>query len=101
MFSPGDGAEFRRRLKRGIRNYHEALDEQDKRIFQRLFESGAIRLRMRRRPRLGSLLLTSYMVIIMAVQLYARKEHRYIDIVMDVRQMMGRACWPMEDERIC
>ena len=43
-----------RRLKHGIGNYHEAPDEQDKRIIQRLFESGAIRLRLRRRRRLGA-----------------------------------------------
>ena len=40
------------------------------------------------------------MVIIMGVQFYEGKEHRYVDYpVMDVLQMMGRACRPMEDER--
>ena len=40
------------------------------------------------------------MVIIMGVQFYEGKEHRYIDYpVMDVLQMMGRACRPLEDER--
>ncbi len=40
------------------------------------------------------------MVIIMGVQQYEGKEHRYIDYpVMDVLQMMGRACRPSEDER--
>jgi pre-mRNA-splicing helicase BRR2 len=40
------------------------------------------------------------MVIIMGVQYYEGKEHRYIDYpVMDVLQMMGRACRPTEDER--
>jgi len=29
-------------LKHGIRYYHEALDKQDKRIVERLFQSGAI-----------------------------------------------------------
>lgn len=44
--------------------------------------------------------MASYMVIIMGVQFYEGKEHRYIDYpVMDVLQMMGRACRPMEDER--
>jgi pre-mRNA-splicing helicase BRR2 len=39
------------------------------------------------------------MVIIMGVQFYEGKEHRYIDYpVMDVLQMMGRACRPLEDE---
>jgi len=47
-----------------------------------------------------SLPVASYMVIIMGVQFYEGKEPRYVDYpVMDVLQMMGRACWPMEDER--
>lgn len=40
------------------------------------------------------------MVIIMGVQYYEGKEHRYVDYpVMDVLQMIGRACRPLEDER--
>jgi len=36
----------------------------------------------------------------MGVQSYEGKEHRYVDYpVMDVLQMMGRACRPLEDER--
>lgn len=39
------------------------------------------------------------MVIIMGVQFYEGKEHRYVDYpIMDVLQMMGRACRPSEDE---
>ena len=42
----------------------------------------------------------SHMVIIMGVQYYEGKEHCYVDYpVMDVLQMMGHACRPMEDER--
>jgi pre-mRNA-splicing helicase BRR2 len=40
------------------------------------------------------------MVVIMGVQYYEGKEHRYVDYpVMGVLQMMGRACRPTEDER--
>jgi hypothetical protein len=36
----------------------------------------------------------------MGVQSYEGKEHRYVDYpVMDVLQMMGRACRPLADER--
>ena len=43
--------------------------------------------------------MASHMVIIMGVQFYEGKEHRYIDYpVMDVLQMMGKACRPLEDE---
>ncbi|KAK0449858.1 Sec63 Brl domain-containing protein [Desarmillaria tabescens] len=64
-------------LKKGIGYFHEAMDKQDKRIVQRLFESGAVQ-----------------------VLYYEGKEHRYVDYpVMDVLQMMGRACRPKDDER--
>jgi hypothetical protein len=40
------------------------------------------------------------MVILMGVQYYEGKEHRYIDYpVMDVLQMIGRDCRPLEDDR--
>ena len=43
--------------------------------------------------------MSSHMVIIMGVQFYEGKEHRYIDNpVVDVLQMMGCACRPLEDE---
>ena len=43
--------------------------------------------------------MASHMVIIMGVQFYEGKEYRYIDYpVMDVLQMMGKACRPLEDE---
>ena len=42
------------------------------------------------------------MVIIMGVLFYEGKEHRYIDYpVMDVLQMMGKACRPLEDQNCC
>ncbi|KAF7323081.1 hypothetical protein HMN09_00088200 [Mycena chlorophos] len=83
-------------LKHGIGYYHEALSKQDKRIVQRLFEAGAIQVL----DTAWSLPVASYLVIIMGVQSYEGREHRYIDYpVMDVLQMMGRACRPMEDER--
>ena len=40
------------------------------------------------------------MVIIMGVQYFEGKEHRYVDYpVTDILQMMGRACRPLEDDR--
>ncbi|THG98887.1 hypothetical protein EW026_g3361 [Hermanssonia centrifuga] len=87
-------------LKHGIGYFHEALDKQDKRIVERLFQSGAIQVLIASKDIAWSLPVASYMVIIMGVQQYEGKEHRYIDYpVMDVLQMMGRACRPSEDER--
>ncbi|OAX40546.1 Sec63-domain-containing protein [Rhizopogon vinicolor AM-OR11-026] len=87
-------------LKHGIGYYHEALDKQDKRIVERLFQSGAIQVLVASKDTAWSLPVASYMVIIMGVQYYEGKEHRYVDYpVMDVLQMMGRACRPLEDDR--
>lgn len=42
--------------------------------------------------------LTAYMVIIMSVQTYNGRDHRYVDYpVADLLQMMGRACRPTKD----
>ncbi|KAH9047169.1 putative RNA helicase [Lactarius hengduanensis] len=87
-------------LKHGIGLYHEALTKQDKRIVERLFQSGAIQVLIASKDTAWSLPVASYLVIVMGVQSYEGKEHRYIDYpVMDVLQMMGRACRPLEDER--
>ncbi|KAF8629449.1 hypothetical protein AX15_003443 [Amanita polypyramis BW_CC] len=87
-------------LKHGIGYYHEALTKQDKLIVQRLFESGAIQVLVASKDTAWSLPVASYMVIIMGIQYYEGKEHRYADYpVVDVLQMMGRACRPMKDER--
>ena len=104
-------------LKNGIGLYHEALSKQDKRIVERLFQSGAIQVLIASKVRrlalpclcnadgnqqdsAWSLPVACYLVIIMGVQSYEGKEHRYVDYpVMDVLQMMGRACRPLEDER--
>ncbi|KAI0062804.1 Sec63-domain-containing protein [Artomyces pyxidatus] len=87
-------------LKHGVGYYHEALSKQDKRIVERLFQSGAIQILIVSKDTAWSLPVASYMVIIMGVQSYEGKEHRYVDYpVMDVLQMMGRACRPAEDER--
>ena len=87
-------------LKKGIGYFHEALSKQDKRIVQRLFESGAIQVLVASKDTAWSLPVASYMVIVMGVQYYEGKEHRYVDYpVMDVLQMIGRACRPREDDR--
>ncbi|KIL66871.1 hypothetical protein M378DRAFT_160402 [Amanita muscaria Koide BX008] len=72
----------------------------DKRIVQRLFESGAIHVLFASNDTIWSLPVASYTAIIMGVQYFEGKGHSYIEYpVMDVLQMMGRACRPMEDDR--
>ncbi|KAH9932327.1 Sec63-domain-containing protein [Fomitopsis serialis] len=87
-------------LKHGVGYYHEALSKQDKKIVERLFQSGAIQVLIASKDTAWSLPVASYMVIIMGVQFYEGKEHRYVDYpVMDVLQMLGRACRPIEDDK--
>ncbi|OCB89341.1 Sec63-domain-containing protein [Sanghuangporus baumii] len=87
-------------LRHGVGIYHEALNKQDKRIVERLFQAGAIQVVVASRDIAWSIPLSSYMVIIMGVQYFEGKEHRYVDYpVTDVLQMMGKACRPFEDDR--
>ncbi|KAL5507360.1 BRR2 [Sanghuangporus vaninii] len=87
-------------LRHGVGIYHEALNRQDKRIVERLFQAGAIQVVVASRDIAWSIPLSSYMVIIMGVQYFEGKEHRYVDYpVTDVLQMMGKACRPHEDDR--
>ncbi|KAI5476145.1 pre-mRNA-splicing helicase BRR2 [Pseudohyphozyma bogoriensis] len=85
-------------LESGIGFYHEALSKQDKRIVEHLYQSGAIQVVVASKDTAWSIPLTAYMVIIMGVQTFEGKEHRYIDYPFtDVLQMMGRACRPSHD----
>ncbi|KAG1902400.1 DNA polymerase theta/eta [Suillus fuscotomentosus] len=87
-------------LKHEVGYHHEALDKQDKCIVEHLFQSAAVQVLVASKDTAWSLPVASYMVIIMGVQYYEGKEHRYVDYpVMDVLQMIGRACRPMEDDR--
>lgn len=82
-------------LRYGIGYYHEALSKQDKRIVTNLFKAGAIKTLIASKDTAWSLPVTAYLVIIMGVQSYEGREHRYIDYaIADVLQMMGRACRP-------
>ncbi|KAF8328166.1 Sec63-domain-containing protein [Cantharellus anzutake] len=85
-------------LKHGIAYYHEAMDPQDSRIVERLFQSGAVQVLVASRETSWSLPLYSYMVVIMGVQFFEGKEHRYVDYpITDILQMMGHASRPLVD----
>ncbi|CAO1626159.1 unnamed protein product [Parajaminaea phylloscopi] len=79
-------------LEHGIAYYHEGLSRSDKRIVERLYEAGAIQVVVASRETAWSIPLTAHMVIIMSVQSYEGKEHRYVDYpITDVLQMVGRS----------
>ncbi|GAA5859336.1 hypothetical protein JCM8547_001990 [Rhodosporidiobolus lusitaniae] len=85
-------------LAHGVGFYHEALSRQDKRIVETLYSSGAIQVVVASKDTAWSIPLTAYMVVIMGVQSFEGKEHRYVDYPFtDVLQMMGRACRPSHD----
>ncbi|CAH7668860.1 Sec63 Brl domain-domain-containing protein [Phakopsora pachyrhizi] len=89
---------LRETLESGIGYYHEAMSNSDKLIVQKLFEAGAIQIVVASKDTAWCIPMTSYMVIIMGVQNYEGKEHRYVDYPFtDILQMMGRACRPTED----
>lgn len=86
-------------LEHGIGFFHEALSKGDKRVVEKLFESGAIQVVVASRDTCWGIPLSSYMVVVMGTQYYDGKDHRYADYpTTDVLQMMGRACRPQEDE---
>ncbi|ORY79259.1 Sec63 Brl domain-domain-containing protein [Leucosporidium creatinivorum] len=90
--------ELKATLEHGVGFYHEALSKQDKRIVEHLFTSGAIQVVVASKDTAWSIPMTAYMVIIMGVQTFEGKEHRYVDYPFtDVLQMMGRACRPSHD----
>ncbi|GAA5998703.1 ATP-dependent RNA helicase BRR2 [Rhodotorula paludigena] len=91
-------AGLRATLEHGVGYYHEALTKQDKRIVETLYQSGAIQVVVASKDTAWSMPLTAYMVVIMGVQVFEGKEHRYVDYPFtDVLQMMGRACRPSHD----
>ncbi|PWN44015.1 putative ATP dependent RNA helicase [Ceraceosorus guamensis] len=79
-------------LEHGIGYYHESLSRGDKAIVERLYNAGAIQVVIASRETAWSIPLTAHMVLILSVQTYEGKEHRYVDYPLtDVLQMVGKA----------
>lgn len=86
-------------LEGGVAYYHEGLSKSDKRIVERLYEAGAIQVVVASKETVWNIPLTAHMVIIMSVQSYEGKEHRYVDYpTTDVLQMIGRSTQRGEGE---
>ncbi|KAI9105295.1 Sec63 Brl domain-containing protein [Phlyctochytrium arcticum] len=86
-------------LQYGVAFYHEALSKNDKRLLERLFNSGAIQVLVASKDSCWGMDLRSHLVVIMGTQYFEGKEHRYADYpITDVLQMMGRATKPAEGE---
>lgn len=86
-------------LEYGVAFYHEALSINDKRIVEKLFQTGAIQVLVCSRDSCWGLQLQARLVVIMGSQFFQGKEHRYVDYpIADVLQMMGRASRPIQGE---
>ncbi|TKY89875.1 hypothetical protein EX895_001172 [Sporisorium graminicola] len=93
--------ELRELLASGIAYYHEGLTKNDRRIVERLFTADAIRVVVASKETAWSIPLTAHLVLIMSLQTYEGREHRYVDYALpDVLQMVGRCSVP-NDEGTC
>ncbi|SJX63979.1 probable ATP dependent RNA helicase [Sporisorium reilianum f. sp. reilianum] len=93
--------ELRELLASGIAYYHEGLTKNDRRIVERLFAADAIRVVVASKQTAWSIPLTAHLVLIMSLQTYEGREHRYVDYALaDVLQMVGRCSVP-NDEGTC
>ena len=86
-------------LEHGVGFLYEGMNETERNIVERLFESGAIQVLISTYSLCWELTLTAYIVVIMDTLRYNGQERRYVDYsIPDMLQMMGRACRPEHDE---
>ncbi|EPQ30981.1 uncharacterized protein PFL1_01170 [Pseudozyma flocculosa PF-1] len=84
-------------LEQGIAYYHEAMSRGDRRIVERLFSAGAIQVVVASKETAWSMPLQAHLVLLLSLQTYEGKEHRYIDYPLtDMLQMVGRSTIPDE-----
>uniref|UniRef100_T1JH32 U5 small nuclear ribonucleoprotein 200 kDa helicase n=1 Tax=Strigamia maritima TaxID=126957 RepID=T1JH32_STRMM len=86
-------------LTRGIAYLHEGLTASDRKIVEKLFDSGAILVVVASRNLCWGLTLSAHLTIILDTQYYNGKIHAYEDYpITDVLQMVGKANRPLLDE---
>jgi pre-mRNA-splicing helicase BRR2 len=79
-------------LELGVAFYHEALSKNDKLVVESMFKNDLIQVLIASRDVCWGLNIKSYLVVVMGVQYYEGKEHRYVDYpVTEVLCMMGGA----------
>ncbi|CAD6986436.1 unnamed protein product [Tilletia controversa] len=85
-------------LEHGIAYYHNGLSRGDKAIVERLYNAGAIQVVIASRETVWNSSLEAHLVIIMSLQYFEGKEHRYVDYPLtDMLQMVGRSTRPGAD----
>ena len=86
-------------ISHGIGYMHEALSAGDKRIVSHLYNLGAIQVLIASRDVCWELNHTAFLVIIMGLQFFDGREHRYIDYPLsEVLNMLGKAGRSQEDK---
>lgn len=82
----------------GIAFYHEGLSKGDRRIVERLFAAGAIQVMVASKDTVWSLPVSAHLVLLLSLQTYEGREHRYVDYPLtDMIEMVGKCTVPGED----
>ncbi|KAK0556085.1 Pre-mRNA-splicing helicase BRR2 [Tilletia horrida] len=85
-------------LEHGIAYYHNGLSRGDRNVVERLYNAGAIQVVVASRETVWNSSLEAHLVIIMSLQSFEGREHRYVDYPLtDMLQMVGRSTRPGED----
>jgi pre-mRNA-splicing helicase BRR2 len=89
---------LRETIMNGVAYLHEGTSEVDRRIVEKLYQSGAIRIAVVSRNLCWSVQLEAYLVVIMDTQYYNGQDHTYEDYpISEMLQMCGRANRPKVD----
>lgn len=85
-------------LVHGVAYYHEGLARGDRRIVERLFAAGAIQVLVASRETVWSLPVQAHLVLLLSLQTYEGREHRYVDYPLaDMVEMVGKCTLPGAD----
>lgn len=91
-------ASLRHTLQFGVGLHHAGLDEQDRKLVERLYVNGAIQLLVATSTLAWGVNTPAHLVIIKGTEFYDAPTKRYVDYpITDVLQMMGRAGRPQYD----
>ena len=84
-------------LTYGIAFYHEGLSKGDRRVVERLFNAGAIQVMVASKDTVWSLPVQAHLVLLLSLQTYEGREHRYVDYALtDMLEMVGKCTLPDE-----
>ncbi len=94
-----DDEDLRYLLEQGIGFYHNGMTRNERRVVERLFSAGAIQVVVADKETCWSMPLTAHMTILMSLQSYDGKEHRYVDYTLpEMLQMVGKSTQPGEQD---